>query len=461
MAPPGLLESRYRLQERIAAGGLGEVWRAADLLLRRPVAVKLLHPGYAGCEEGLARFRAEARHAASLCHPAIAQVYDYCDADPPRPPYLVMELVDGLSLATILNAGPLGAARTMSIIGQAAAGLAAAHRAGLVHRDIKPGNLLVSKSGQVKVTDFGIAHAAGSAPITRTGLLMGTAGYLAPERAAGASATPASDLYALGIVAYQCLTGRLPFGGDPLAVALAHQLRPLPPLPATIPAEAAALVTGLTAKDPRDRPASAGHVAAHAGQLHAALTGPLAHRLSRPVPAGPGRRAAPPGRPPAAGPKPVAARPPESTRRRSGATIPAGLGLGLGTVAALGAAGWLAAGIAGPAAAHLHPGRAAASQQAGSHPSPHSKPVRMHDPSTAAIPAGPSAPPRTAAAPRRARGSTPPGRTATPVQASPSPAAGSSSPSPAPTPGDTPAPSATPSATGTPAASGAPTQAQG
>ncbi|MBO0775815.1 MAG: serine/threonine protein kinase, partial [Actinobacteria bacterium] len=159
MVPPGLLlESRYRLEERIAAGGMGEVWQGADLLLKRPVAVKLLRPGYAGHEEDLARFRAEAHYAASLCHPAIARVYDYCEADPP---YLVMELVDGPSLARMLDAGPLDAARTMSIVAQAAEGLQAAHTAGLVHRDIKPGNLLISKSGQVKITDFGIAHAAG------------------------------------------------------------------------------------------------------------------------------------------------------------------------------------------------------------------------------------------------------------------------------------------------------------
>src|SRR3954451_1740255 len=127
--PDWLLEGRYRLGERIAAGGMGEVWRARDLALGRPVAVKLLRPGYAANEEGLARFRAEARHAGSLSHPGIAQVYDYHEADPPDPPYLVMELVDGPPLAALLQDGPVGPARTVGLIAQAARALAAAHAA--------------------------------------------------------------------------------------------------------------------------------------------------------------------------------------------------------------------------------------------------------------------------------------------------------------------------------------------
>jgi len=180
----------------------------------------------------------------------IVQAYDYGDADPPHSPYLVMELVTGHSLARLLDGGPLGPARTMGLIAQAAMALQAAHAAGLVHRDIKPGYLLVGPGGQVKITDFGIAQLAGSAPVTRPGLLVGTAAYLAPERAAGAPATPAADLYALGIVAYQCLTGRVPFDGESVAVALAHQEQPLPPLPPWVPPGVAALVADLTAKDP-------------------------------------------------------------------------------------------------------------------------------------------------------------------------------------------------------------------
>jgi eukaryotic-like serine/threonine-protein kinase len=269
-----LLGGRYRIEGRIAAGGMGEVWRASDLMLERGVAVKLLHPEYTRDEECLARFQAEARYAGSLSHPNIAQVYDYKDATPPALPYLVMELVDGPSLAALLAEGPLDPARTVRVIAQAAGGLQAAHAVGLVHRDIKPGNLLVSRGDVVKITDFGIACAKGSSLVTRTGTLMGTPAYLAPERAAGAPAAPAADLYALGIVAHQCLAGRPPFDGEPLAVAIAHLERALPPLPPDVPPGLAALVASLTAKDPRARPSSAAAVAARAEQLSAALSSP-------------------------------------------------------------------------------------------------------------------------------------------------------------------------------------------
>jgi eukaryotic-like serine/threonine-protein kinase len=266
-----VLAGRYRLDGRIAAGGVGEVWRAADLVLGRPVAVKLLRPGFAQHPETLARFEAEARHAASVAHPGIAQVYDYGEAGTAESPYLVLELVDGPSLAGVLAAGPLDPGRAMDVLAQAAAGLAAAHAAGLVHRDVKPANLLVGPGGQVKITDFGIAYAAGSAPVTRTGLLVGTPAYLAPERAAGGQATPASDLYSLGVVGYECLTGAPPFRGVPVEVAAAHRHRALPPLPPDVPAGVAGLIGELTAKDPAARPASAGEVAERAGRLRDAL----------------------------------------------------------------------------------------------------------------------------------------------------------------------------------------------
>jgi serine/threonine-protein kinase len=272
MSSPGLLlVRRYRLDSWIATGGVGEVWRATDLVLGRPVAVKLLQERYAGHAETLARFRAEAQHAGALSHPGIAQVYDYGEADPPGPPYLVLELVDGPSLAGVLTDGPLEPVRAMDVVAQAASGLAAAHAAGLVHRDIKPANLLMGPGGIVKITDFGIAHAAGSAQLTRTGMLVGTPAYLAPERAAGDRATPASDLYSLGIVAYECLAGTPPFRGTPLEIAAAIQDQPIPPLPATVPAPVAALVAELTARDPASRPASAGQVAARAAGLRDAL----------------------------------------------------------------------------------------------------------------------------------------------------------------------------------------------
>src|SRR5262249_9267705 len=258
---------RYRLDGPVALGGVGEVWRGTDLVLRRGVAVKLLRPEYAQGEGCLARFRAEGRHAALLSHPNIAPVYDYVGKTPPAPGFLVMELVDGQSLARLLAGGPMGPARAMGIVAQAASGLQAAHAAGLVHRDIKPGNLLVSPDDHVKITDFGIAQAPGSARLTRTGMLVGTAAYLAPERATGGVATPASDLYSLGVVAYECLTGQVPFDGEPLAVALAHIQQAIPPLPPSVPAAAAALVTDLTAKDPAARPSSAEDVSDRAERL--------------------------------------------------------------------------------------------------------------------------------------------------------------------------------------------------
>jgi len=173
----------------------------------------------------------------------------------------------------VLAGGPLDPVRTMDVVAQAAAGLDAAHRAGLVHRDIKPANLLVGPGGQIKITDFGIAHAAGSAPITRLGALVGTPAYLAPERAAGWRARPASDLYSLGVVAYQCLTAEVPFTGMPVEVALAHRDREFPPLPAAVPLPVAALIAELTAKDPAARPASAGDVARRAARVRDAMAG--------------------------------------------------------------------------------------------------------------------------------------------------------------------------------------------
>jgi serine/threonine-protein kinase len=194
-----------------------------------------------------------------------------------------MELVDGPSLAEALAAGPLDPARCLDVVAQTASGLHEAHLAGLVHRDIKPANLLLAPGGLVKITDFGIAQAADSAPVTVTGQLLGTPGYLAPERVLGAPATSASDLYSLGIVAYACLTGGPPFTGPALAVALAHRERPLPPLPGHVPGDVAALVVELTAKDPAGRPRSAGEVARRASLL-AARQGPARDTEVPPVP---------------------------------------------------------------------------------------------------------------------------------------------------------------------------------
>jgi hypothetical protein len=278
-----LLDGRYSLDEQIGAGGFCEVWRATDVVLMRPVAVKLLHAGYADQPEARARFKAEARYAGALSHKNIARVYDY--GEPARGQfYLVMELMEGPSLACVLAGGPLDAARTMDVVAQVAAGLQAAHSVGLIHRDIKPTNVVFTSGGTARITDFGIAHVAGSVPLTATGMVLGTPAYMAPERIAGAQAGPASDLYSLGIVAYECLAGARPFSGSPLDVAMAHRDRPLPPLPASLPAEVVAFVMMLTAKDPASRPASAEETAWRARRLRGHLmSGAIG---ARPVPAG-------------------------------------------------------------------------------------------------------------------------------------------------------------------------------
>jgi eukaryotic-like serine/threonine-protein kinase len=261
-----LLDDRYSLDEAIGAGGFCEVWRALDTVLTRPVAVKLLHPGYAGQPDARARFKAEAQHTGALSHENIARLYDYGEPLCGQP-FLVMELIEGPSLATMLASGPLDPARTMDVVAQVAAGLEAAHTARLVHRDIKPANILFTSAGTVRITDFGLAYAVGSVPLTATGIMMGTPGYIAPERVAGAHGGPASDLYALGIVAFECLAGARPFTGTPLEVAIAHRDRPLPRLPGWLPPEVTELVMVLTAKDPAWRPSNAGQVAYRARQL--------------------------------------------------------------------------------------------------------------------------------------------------------------------------------------------------
>jgi serine/threonine-protein kinase len=200
----------------------------------------------------------------------VAQVFDYDEGRDETPPYLVMEYVDGESLsATIAREAPLSPDRVLDVIAAAASALAAAHAAGLVHRDVKPGNLLLARDGQVKITDFGIAHAADATPLTRTGALLGTPQYVAPEQASGMSATPATDLYGLGVIAYEMLTGRPPYEGPAGAVLLAHRDSPLPPLPPSAPPGLGEMVLALTAKDPAARPDGAAAVADWASRLRA------------------------------------------------------------------------------------------------------------------------------------------------------------------------------------------------
>ena len=278
--PGQLLAGRYRLGSLIAAGGMGEVWGARDEVLSRPVAVKLIKDVNAADRAFLNRFRAEARFAALLSHPGVAQIFDYgeqgADGEQdgllPRRPFLVMELVPGRQLsALIAQAGALPAGVVLDITAQAARALQAAHNVGITHRDVKPANLLITDDGRVKITDFGIAGAGSRSPSAGAdgaGPVLGTAVYMSPEQAAGKTLTPASDIYSLGIVAYQCVAGTLPFAAEtPLALALEHSVGQPRPLPAGIPGPVRELIMTMIAKDPAHRPPSAEQAAEAAEML--------------------------------------------------------------------------------------------------------------------------------------------------------------------------------------------------
>ncbi|GAA2699135.1 serine/threonine-protein kinase [Actinoplanes palleronii] len=254
MPNPGeLLGGRYRLDDRIAAGGMGEVWAATDTVLNRSVAVKTLLGGR-GTDPGfLSRFRHEARTMAALRHPGVVAVYDFGDTDDGA--YLVMARVDGQPLNRIIaDRGQLTVAETMSIVAQAGRALQAAHEAGIVHRDVKPGNLIIEPDGTVVLVDFGVARSANSVTLTGAREVVGTALYIAPEQVSKQTTGPAADIYALGALAYHCLTGQPPFLGDnPLAVALQHVTDDPPPLPRELPHQVRDLVGIALAKDPADR----------------------------------------------------------------------------------------------------------------------------------------------------------------------------------------------------------------
>lgn len=272
-----ILDGRYLLTERIASGGMGDVWRGIDQMLNRQVAVKLLANEHATDPNFKARFRAEARYAASLSHPGIARVWDYGETSNLGRAYLIMELVEGEPLSAILDREHrLSPAATVDIIGQAAAALQAAHRAGIVHRDMKPGNILVTPDGTTKITDFGIAtavRASQASHLTQTGIVMGTAMYVSPEQATGATVTASSDIYSLGVVAFECLVGEPPFTGDqPLTIAIAHKHDPVPPMPDDVPDSIQSLVLLMLEKRPEDRPETARHVADRCGVLRDALS---------------------------------------------------------------------------------------------------------------------------------------------------------------------------------------------
>lgn len=258
---------RYQLSSRIAIGGMGEVWEATDLVIGRTVAIKILKDEYLGDPGFLERFRAEARHAALVNHEGIANVYDYGEEEGSA--YLVMELVPGKALSTVLeNERMLSTDRVLDIVAQTASALHAAHQAGLVHRDIKPGNLLITPDGRVKITDFGIARIADQVPLTATGQVMGTVQYLSPEQASGQPASPSTDIYSLGIVAYEALAGRRPFTGESqVAIAMAQINETPPDLPVTVSEPVRHFVITSISKKPAERPQSAQHMARAAEAL--------------------------------------------------------------------------------------------------------------------------------------------------------------------------------------------------
>jgi serine/threonine-protein kinase len=265
------LGERYTLVRRIAMGGMGEVWVARDEKLAREIAVKVLREEYTGNEDFLRRLRTEARNSSTLVHPNIAQMFDY--GEERGAGYLVMELVLGEPLADLLEREPvLQPARLLPILAQTARGLHAAHLAGVVHRDVKPGNILLEHTGTVKITDFGVSVAQNQVPMTATGMVMGTAQYLSPEQAVGQSATGASDIYALGVVAYEATAGRRPFTGrTPVDIAIAHVNAPVPLLPTSVHPGLAETITKMLEKDPAQRISSADQLARHLDVLAAEI----------------------------------------------------------------------------------------------------------------------------------------------------------------------------------------------
>ena len=267
-----LIHRRYRLDRRLAQGGMGEVWKGYDIQLGRPVAIKALRGDQTNDSEAkLRRLRAEAHNSANLAHPNIAALFEYYEHDGIG--FLIMEYVPSKSLADLYRErGPIPAIELLPILIQTARGLFVAHSHGVIHRDVKPANIMVSESGEVKITDFGVSYSTNQEQITQDGMVVGTAQYISPEQAQGKHATPQSDIYSLGVVAYEGLCGHRPFtGATPVDIAAAHVNNPVPPLPDSIDLQLRQFVMSMLSKDPRDRPKDALAVSRILGRIERRL----------------------------------------------------------------------------------------------------------------------------------------------------------------------------------------------
>ena len=260
-----LLDGRYRVEATIAAGGMSTVYRGIDVRLDRPVALKVMDTRYAGDKEFLTRFHREARAIASLKHPGLVAIYD--QGNDPAHPFLVMELIEGGTLRELLRErGPMPPHAVAAVLRPVLGGLAVAHRAGLVHRDIKPENVLIADDGEVKLVDFGLVRAVAEAGITSTSVILGTAAYLSPEQVLGSETGPRSDVYSIGIMAFELLTGTTPFAGDSALVVANQRLdRDVPPPSSAIdgvPPQFDAFIARATARNIGDRFADAASMSA-------------------------------------------------------------------------------------------------------------------------------------------------------------------------------------------------------